>query len=115
MIRRVRRRIWLLYPAWIVFCALLFVALRGVDDPSRRHDRIASTDAAALALAALKTTNGTPFAVVHVAYAPRGETGGRARWIVLCDHVPHTALRGALVVELDAQDGKVLLIRSPVR
>jgi len=34
---------------------------------------------------------------------------------VLCDRVPHTALREAVVVELDAANGSLLAIRKPVR
>jgi hypothetical protein len=37
------------------------------------------------------------------------------RWIVLCDRRPRTALREAIVVELRAADGALLLIRKPVR
>jgi hypothetical protein len=55
------------------------------------------------------------YEAVHVAYAGRQEGGGRTRWVVLCDRVPHTALREAVVVELDASDGSLLTIRKPVR
>jgi hypothetical protein len=110
----VRRRFWLLYPAWIVLCAALFVGLRGAEDPSRRQGRILSNDAAVLALRDLPRAY-RGYEVVHVAYAPRGEAGDRARWIVLCDRVPHSALRDAVVVEIDAVDGKLLTIRKPIR
>ena len=105
------RRFWLLYPAWIALCALLFAGLRNAEDPSRRRDRILSGDAAVLALRALPQKG---YEAVHVAYAPKGEAGDRARWVVLCDRVPHTALREAVVVELDARDGKLLTVRKPV-
>jgi hypothetical protein len=118
MITRVRRRFWVLYPLWIAICAVLFFALRNSEDPSRRHDRILSNDAAVRALATLRRVdrpryNG--YEAVHVAYAGRGEGGRAARWVVLCDRVPHTALRDAVVVELDARDGTLLTIRKPVR
>ena len=118
MIPRVRRRFWLLYPLWIVICAGLFFALRDREDPSRRRDRILSNDAAIRAVAVLRKLDRARFASyepVHVAYAGRGEAGGPARWVVLCDRVPHTALREAVVVELDARDGALLTIRKPVR
>lgn len=115
MIRRVRRRFWLLYPAWIALCAALFFGLRGARDPSRPAGRILSNDAATLAVKALGTRDFPGYEVVHVAYAPASEPGNRARWVVLCDRLPHTALRQAVVVELDARDGRVLTIRSPVR
>ncbi|PYQ53911.1 MAG: hypothetical protein DMF59_00360 [Acidobacteria bacterium] len=118
MIPRVRRHFWLLYPLWIVLCALLFFALRNREDPSRRHDRILSNDAAVRAVAVLRQTDRARYAgyeAVHVAYAGRGEAGGAARWVVLCDRVPHTELRDAVVVELDARDGSLLTIRKPVR
>ncbi len=118
MIPRVRRRFWLLYPLWIVLCAVLFFALRNSEDPSRRRDRILSNEAAARAVAVLHKIDSLRYRryeAVHVAYAGPGEAGGRARWVVLCDRVPHTALRDAIVVELDARDGSLLAIRKPVR
>jgi hypothetical protein len=39
--------------------------------------------------------------------------GEANRWIVLCDRVPHTGLRDAVVVELDAVDGHLVTIRKP--
>lgn len=113
-----RRHFWLLYPVWIVFCAALFFALRHSEDPSRQHGRMLSDDAEARAVALLHTRDPIRFAgyeAVHVAWAGRGEGGGRGKWIVLCDRVPHTALRDAVVVELDAHDGTLLTIRKPVR
>jgi hypothetical protein len=114
MIPRAMRRPWLLYPAWIVVCAALFVALRGQEDPSRRRDRILSNDAAARAQVALQPTPWRGYKPVHVAFAGAGEDGASARWVVLCDRVPHSALDAAVVVELDARDGRVLRIRKPV-
>jgi hypothetical protein len=117
MIPRVRRSFWLLYPLWIILCAVLFFALRNREDPSRRPGRILSDDAAVRAVAALRDRDCARYAgyeAVHVAYAGRGEGGGRARWVVLCDRVPHSGLREAIVVELDARDGSLLLIRKPV-
>jgi len=116
MIPRVKRRYWLLYPAWIALCAVLFLSLRHSDDPSRRPGRILSDDAGVRALSILRSNDATRFRdyeAVHVAYAGRGEGGDASRWIVLCDRVPHTALRDALVVELDAVDGHLLGIRKP--
>jgi hypothetical protein len=98
-----RRRYWLLYPAWILVCAALFFAVRGREDPSRRPGRILSNEAAVRALAILHRPG---YEAVHVA----GESN---RWIVLCDRVPHTALRDAVVVELDAVDGHLMSIRKP--
>jgi hypothetical protein len=117
MIPRVRRRYWLVYPLWIALCAVLFFALRNRDDPSRRGGRILSDEAAVRAVTLLRSTDPARFRryeVVHVAYAGRGEGGSAARWVVLCDRVPHSALRDAVVVELDARDGSLLVIRKPV-
>lgn len=114
MIPRAMRRSWLLYPAWILLCAALFAGLQGREDPSRRGDRILSNDAAARAQALLQTTRWRGYQAVHVAYVPAGEGGGGARWVVLCDRVPHTALAEAVVVELDARSGGLLTIRKPV-
>jgi hypothetical protein len=113
----VRWHYWLLYPAWIVICAVLFFAFRGSEDPSRRHDRILSDDAAARAVAMHHRRDPASYRkyeAVHVAYAGRGEGGERGRWVVLCDRVPHSALRDAVVVELDARDGSLITVRKPV-
>jgi hypothetical protein len=116
MITAMRRRYRLLYPAWIALCAVLFFALRHSDDPSRRPGRILSDDAGIRALAILRQNDRARFQqyeVVHVALAGRGEGGDTNRWIVLCDRVPHSALRDAVVVELDAVDGHLLVVRKP--
>ena len=117
MITNVRRRFWVFYPLWIAICAVLFLALEHRPDPSRPQGRVLSNDAAVRALAALRKVdrpryNG--YEAVHVAYAGRGEGGRAGRWVVLCDRVPHTALRDAVVVELDARDGALITIRKPV-
>ena len=118
MIRRVSRgaRFLLMSIAWIAVCALLFFALRDVEDPSRRQDRILSADAGRIALRLLRDRDPRRFRdyhVVHVGWARAGEGGRERRWVVLADRVPHTALREAFVVEL-AADGKPLRIRKPV-
>jgi hypothetical protein len=105
-----------IYVVWILLCAALFVALGHAEDPARRHGRILSNDAADRAVAILWQSDRPRFndyQAVHVAYAGRGEAGDRARWIVLCDRVPHTALREAIVVELDAATGALLGERRP--
>lgn len=106
-----RRRFFALYAVWILTCAIAFVALRGAEDPSRRHGRILSNDAGDRAVAILRTRGS--YEAVHVGYAKRGEAGSEDRWIVLCDRVPHTELRDAIVVELRADDGSLLTIRKP--
>lgn len=103
------RRYWLLYPAWIAVCAVLFLALRGADDPSRPRGRVLSNDAAVLAVRILRTKpEYRGYEAVHVA-----ASDDHRRWIVLCDAVPHTALQRAVVVELDARDGTLLMMRKP--
>lgn len=108
-----RRRFSLLYIAWILLCAIAFFALRGAEDPSRRHGRILSNDAAVRAIEVLRAKGIRDYEAVHVGYAKKGEAGSEDRWIVLCDRVPHTRLREALVVELRAIDGSLLTIRKP--
>jgi hypothetical protein len=108
------RRFPLIYASWIALCAVLFVGLRGAEDPSRRGDRILNDDAAARAAAVLAAdARYRGYEVVHVAYANRGEGGAEARWVVLLDRVPHSALHDARVVELRARDGALLDVRSP--
>lgn len=112
------RRYAALYAGWILICALLFLGLRGAEDRSRRSGRILSNDAADRAVALLIRADAHRYAqyeAVHVAYAGRGEGGPQARWLVLCDRVPHTALRDAVVVELRAEDGALIGMRAPVR
>ena len=94
-----------IYIAWIALCAVLFLALRGSEDPSRRHGRILSNDAGELAVSILKSRGITGYDAVHVG-------ADSDRWIVLCDKRPPTALRDALVVELRAADGALLTIRK---
>ena len=106
----VRRHSWLLYPAWILVCATLAFALRNSEDPSRRHGRILSNDAAVRAVNVLRQVDRGQYRgyeAVHVAWEEN-------RWIVLCDRVPHSALRDAVVVELDGRDGRLVRMRKPV-
>ena len=110
-----RRGWWPLYAGWILLSACLFFALRHAEDPSRRHGRILSTDAGTRAEAILHEQGLLGYEAVHVAYAGRGEGEREARWVVLCDKVPHSALRDAVVVELDAANGALLRIRPPVK
>jgi hypothetical protein len=110
------RRFAGLYATWTLLCALGFFVLRGAEDPSRRSGRILSDDAAVIAVNVLRRTDPARFLryeAVHVAYAGRGEGGPVARWIVLCDRVPHTALEQAVVVEVEAKRGSVLGVRKP--
>ena len=110
----VNLRFGLIYISWIAICAALFVALSGAEDPSRRRDRILNIDAAAKAQQILThDARYRGYEVVHVAYANRGEGGSEARWVVLLDRMPHSALHDARVVELRASDGKLLTIRAP--
>ncbi|HYM62334.1 MAG TPA: hypothetical protein VEZ11_15735 [Thermoanaerobaculia bacterium] len=112
------RRWWWLYVGWIAICGVLFVALSGAEDPSRRRDRILSDEAGTRALAILQKNDRAryrDYEVIHVAYAGKGEGAAEARWTVLCDRDPRSGLREAVVVELDAKDGRVLRIRAPRR
>jgi hypothetical protein len=107
------RRWWPLYLGWIALCALLFVALRGLEDPSRPAGRILSIDAGLRARAIVRDRGLRDYDVVHVARARKGEGAGEDRWVVLLDRVPHTSLRDAVVVELGLEDGRLLRVRKP--
>ena len=116
--RQSARRFGLLYVGWIALCVLLFAALHGRPDPARRSGRILSDEAGIRAVAVLRNRDPKRFRsyeAVHIAWAARGEGGATNRWVVLCDRVPHTALREALVVELDGVSGSLLAIRRPLR
>ncbi len=105
-----------IYLAWILLCAALFAALHHAQDPARRAGRILSNDAGDRAVAILRASDRRRFhdyQAVSVAYAGRGEAGDSARWVVLCDRVPRTALGEAIVVELDAANGALLDERKP--
>ena len=106
----------MVYPLWIIFCALAFLALRDWEDPSRPGNRIHNDEASRRALAALHRADADRFAgytIVNVAFARKRETGTSDRWIILADRPARTALREAVVVELDARTGQVLAIRKP--
>lgn len=105
-----------IYAAWIVLCGALFFGLAGAKDPSRPHGRILSDDAGRIAQQLLQSRGDAyrGYDVVHVAYASRSEEQPEARWIVLLDAEPHTAMRRAVVVELRASDGALVKIRKTV-
>lgn len=102
-----------LYLVWIAVCAVLFLALGGLEDPSRPKGRILSIDAGRRALAVARDKGLREYEVVHVARARKNEGGTEERWVVLLDKVPHTGLREALVIELRASDGALLGMRRP--
>jgi hypothetical protein len=111
------RRYAAIYVSWIALCAVLFFALQGREDPSRRRGRILSNEAGERAVALLRGRDPARFAgydAVHVAWAGRNEAGSANRWIVLCDRTKRTALRDAVVVELRGEDGALLAIRRPI-
>ena len=102
-----------LYPAWILVCAILFLALGGLDDPSRPKGRILSIEAGQRAERIANQYGLRDYEVVHVARAREKEGAAEERWIVLLDRVPHTRLREAVVIELRVEDGTLLRIRKP--
>jgi hypothetical protein len=117
MMRAMRRSgpWWPFYIGWIALCAILFVALRGLEDPSRPTGRILSVEAGRRAQAIARDRGLRDHQVVHVARARKGEGGTADRWIVLLDRVPHTRLDEAVVVEIGLEDGRLLQVRKPER
>ena len=105
------RRWWLFYVAWILLCAVLFLALSGAEDPSRPEGRILSIEAGERALAIAREQGMSDLELVHVARARAGEGAAEDRWVVLLDREPHTRLREAVVVELRVEDGRLLRVR----
>ena len=114
MLRRPRRW-WPLYIGWIALCAILFLALGDLEDPSRPKGRILSIEAGQRALAVASSRGLRGYEVVHVARARAGEGAPEDRWVVLLDRVPHTRLREAVVVELHRETGDLLRVRRPKR
>lgn len=102
-----------LYVGWIALCAILFVALGGLEDPSRPKGRILSIEAGAHALEIARDRGLENYEVVHVARGRAGEGAAEDRWVVLLDQVPHTRLSEAVVVELKVEDGTLLRVRKP--
>lgn len=109
------RRPWVLYAGWFVLCAILFVALDGLDDPSRPRGRMLSIQAARVARGIAEERGLRGYEVVHVARARAGEGAAEDRWVVLLDQVPHTSLKKAVVIELDIESGTFLRMRPPAR
>ena len=95
-------------------CAILFLALDGLEDPSRPRGRILSLEAGQRALALADARGLRGYEIVHVARARAGEGAPEDRWVVLLDRVPHTRLREAVVMELGVEDGRLLRLRRPV-
>jgi hypothetical protein len=109
------KRWWPLYLGWIALCAILFLALSGLEDPSRPKGRILSIEAGNRALTIAAQHGLRDYSVVHVARARKGEGGDEDRWVVLLDRDPHTSLDEAMVIELRVDDGRLLRMRKPVR
>lgn len=102
-----------IYVVWMAVCAVLFFALRGLEDPSRPKGRILSIEAGRRAMAIATARGLEGFEVVHVARARAGEGAPEDRWVVLLDRVPHTRLEEAVVIEVKGDDGRLLRIRRP--
>lgn len=107
------RRWWPLYGSWIVFCALLFLALTNAEDPSRPEGRILSIEAGMRARAIAEARGFNGYEVVHVARARSGEGATEDRWVILLDREPRSSLREAVVIELNEESGELLRIRRP--
>jgi hypothetical protein len=117
IIRAVKTRtiFWFVYPVWIAICAVLFVAVADLPDPSKKSDRIENELAGERALAILKASDPVRFAnyeAVHVSYAKRNEVSPESRWLILCDDKDRTGLRDAVVVHLRAIDGVLRDVRK---
>jgi len=104
-----------LYPAWLLVCAISFYALRSAPDPARPSELFTPTTAREEALGHLREFDPTRFDDYKVVDAGvyRDPASGERSWIVLCDTVPRSALKRAVVVDLDARSGKVLRTRRP--
>lgn len=110
-----RKFFWLAYPAWIVICAILFIATSQLPDPSQKSDRIPNEVAGARGLQILRSIDPARFAdyeVVHVSHAKRNEVAPEARWLVLSDRTERSGLRDAYVVHLRASDGALIEVRE---
>lgn len=99
---------------WAVVCAILFVALDGLEDPSRPKGRILSIDAGRRAVAIAAERGWRGYEVVHVARGRANEGAKEDRWIVLLDTVPRSGFEKAIVIELGLESGELLRIRHPV-
>jgi len=115
-VKEARGRLYpLLYPAWALVCAMAFVALTGAADPSRPSGRVSPEDAKASALGHLREFDRERFVSYHVIDAGvyRDVQRDEKIWVVLCDTTPRSALARAVVVDLDADSGRVVRTRRP--
>ena len=104
-----------LYPAWVLVCAVLFLMVRDAPDPSRPSGRMTPEKARLTALSHLRAFDAARFGEYHVIDAAvyRDLELDERVWVVICDSTPRSALRRAVVVDLDANDGVVIRTRRP--
>lgn len=102
------------YILWILFCALLFAALRGADDPALPAGRITEREAVESAAASLEALGREGvWREVHAAWSPAGELGDEARWVVLFAQRTPQGRQEALVIEVNGGSGKPIRVRRP--
>ena len=115
-VKDARRRFYpALYPAWIVVCALLFLVLRDAPDPSRPSGRMTPAQARVTALEYLAKYDAARFGTYHVIDAAvyRDVQRDERVWVVICDSTPRSALKRAVIVDLEADTGEVVRTRRP--
>lgn len=98
---------------WLAGCTTAFVFLRGASDPAAPRGRIDEGRAGSEAITALSASRGGAWSVVNAAPVSDRDPV-RHRWIVLCDRPGRTGMRQALVVDIDAETGRVEGIRRPI-
>lgn len=114
----IEKRYWLVYVVWIAISTAVIGATIYLPDTSRDEGRVESEEAGRRALAALQKLDPQRYAgysVAAIAGSGRGELGPEARWVVLCDRSDRSGLSHAVVVELEADTGRLIRIRKPTQ
>jgi hypothetical protein len=103
------------FTAWTALCAAAFVALGHAEDASRPEGRISPYQAEIVALDYLEALDAAAYAHFETVDSAiyRDRQRHRTAWLVLCDDVQPSQLKRAVVVEVDAESGRVVTMRRP--
>ncbi|MFA6955813.1 MAG: hypothetical protein WC538_08070 [Thermoanaerobaculia bacterium] len=103
------------FAAWTALCCAAFVAFGHAEDAARPEGRISPYLAEIVALDHLEALDATAHARFETVDSAiyRDRDSGRRVWLVLCDDAQPSHLQRAVVVEVDAETGRVVRLRRP--
>lgn len=104
-----------MFVVWTALCASAFVALGHAEDTSRPEGRMSPYRAEIVALDYLEALDPTAYARFETVDSAiyRDRRSNRRVWLVLCDDAQPSQLARAVVVEVDAESGRVVRMRRP--